>query len=181
MTIFTGSEQGYNWLAYHGKYSVLHKVIEACPEILLGKTLAITAFDSGPMHLTDEEKSAGWWSDDKIAFSPRIEDVDAISCNQYDEWLIFKSSPKGLGDVEIFVNYGGFSIAPKESIYAPWDSTWDKSALDIDREMRERFWSQLARIAPESYLAEGDAFLFASQNSSLVSCASSFLEREDVA
>ena len=181
MTIFTGSQHDYDWLAYHGGYSVLHKVIHACPKILLGNFLAITAFDSGPLRLTDEEKSAGWWSDDKIAFSPQIDDIDSVPCDQFDEWLIFNGPPKELGDVEIFVNYGNFSIAALEQIHDPWEPTWDKSALDIDRELQEQFWSQLVRVAPESYLAEGDAFLFASQNSSLVDCVRIFLEREGVA
>jgi len=108
-------------------------------------------------------------------YSPQITDLDGIPHEQYDEWLIFDNPPEKLRDVEVFINYGGFSLATLEQVHDPWDSTWDKSALDIDRKQRERFWSQLVRISPESYLAEGDVFLFASRNGSLVTSVSTVL------
>ena len=39
--------------------------------------------------------------------------------------------------------------------------------FDPDAEWSDRFWAQMARLAPESYIAEGTVFTFASRNTIL--------------
>jgi hypothetical protein len=174
MPIFTGRHEHYHWIACHTRDSYLSGVLQSCPAIVLGKTVAITSFDSGPLSPTEEERGEGWWSDGRIMYSPPITDPGSIPHEQYDEWLVFQSPPGSVHDVEVFINYGDFSFASRDQIH-PWDPTWDRSILGHDRALRERFWSQLIRISPESYIAEGDAFLFASRNLSLTTCVQAAL------
>ena len=64
-----GSTNGYDWLV---STDTLDDVLQLCPEVVLGKYLAVTSFDSGPLLLSEEQKSAGWTSNAGIAYSPEI-------------------------------------------------------------------------------------------------------------
>src|SRR5690349_1637822 len=80
-----GSQGVYEWLVTDRQFDFLR----TCPDVVLGKYVAITSFDSSPLVLTDEEKIAGWESRGKIAYSPKIQDVASVPRDQYDEWYIF--------------------------------------------------------------------------------------------
>lgn len=66
-------------------------------------------------------------------------------------------------------------------VHSPWDPTWDRSILACDEAQPERFWHQLIRISPESYLAEGDVLLFASIDPVLAKCVQDARAREGAA
>jgi hypothetical protein len=82
---------------------------------------------------------------------------------EYDEWYIFGGPsdlgtshlgenvfevPQEQGHVSVFVNYG-FALHPPERILATL------------------FWPQMARIRPESYVADNDYLTFVSANKTL--------------
>ena len=72
----------------------------------------------------------------------------------------FRSQPKNpnaFRDFECFVNYSLFSFrdAEKQQI--------DETEL-FRREMQRRFWDQIERLAPESYVADGLHFIFVTKN-----------------
>lgn len=80
-----GSHGSYKWLVTDEDSDLL----ELCPEIVLGKYVAVTSIDSGPLVPTDREMIAGWRSRAKIAYSPKIENAEQLPREGWDEWYIF--------------------------------------------------------------------------------------------
>jgi hypothetical protein len=155
-----GSEGLYEWLVSDQQFDLL----QLCPDIALGKYIAITSFDSGPLVLTNEEIAAGWESRGSIAYSPKIQDIASLPRAEYDEWYIFGGPidlgtshlgenvfevPQEQGHVSVFVNYG-FALHPPERT-----------------SLATLFWPQMARIRPESYVADNDYLTFVSANKTL--------------
>lgn len=156
-----GNKDSYEWLVTDQDFDLL----ELCPEIVLGKYLTITSVDSGRLILTKKATAAGWESRAKIAYSPKIENVEQLLLQGWDEWYIFNSPadlgishlsenifevPQGQGHLSVLVNYG-FALHPPERA---------ASFADI-------FWPQMARIRPESYVANNDYLTFVSMNKAL--------------
>jgi hypothetical protein len=159
-TATTGVHGSYQWLAT-GQY-YLGDFLQRCPTALLGKYVAVTSLDSGPLFLSEEENIAGWQSRKEIAYSPQVQSPKQMRHGGFDEWYIF-DSPKQLGQlwrgnvfemppttdhIAAFVNFGNFAPHKPEleGLLSP-------------------FWEQLERIQPESYVADGNAFLtFASRD-----------------
>jgi hypothetical protein len=159
--MFTAGSQGsYEWLVTDEDFDLL----QLCPAIVLGKYVAVTSIDSGQLIPTDTETAAGWQSRAKIAYSPKIQNTQDCPHGGWDEWYIFDTPtdlgtshlaenifevPQEQGHVSIFVNYG-FALHPPE-----------RSSLATF------FWQQLARIRPESYVADNDYLTFVSMNKNL--------------
>ena len=174
-TPIVGSYEGYHWLT-----SLDHDIsalLRLCPEVLLEKCIAVTSIDSGALHLTEQEKSDGWWTsnegkfyrclpdgsredrdDWRIAYSPRLTSIHGLPnethdecCSGYDEWYVF-NHPIPAGEIEVFVNWTDFRL------YDPVASKW----------LAGRFWQQMLRLTPESYIAEASVvFTFVTSNVSL--------------
>lgn len=167
-----GTHGDYQWLT-----SVEHNITDLlrhCPDIVQGKYLAVTRRDGTSLCLTDEEKNAGWsigdarvfqgtsWEppeyreDWKVAYSPRVTSIHGLPNETreecwFNEWYVF-TQPVPAGEIEAFVNWIGFRL------YDP-DSKW-QWCLD-------RFWDQMARLTPESYIAEGTVFTIVTRNPAL--------------
>jgi hypothetical protein len=144
----------------HGEYQwivtqhYLADVLRLCPEIVVGKHVAVTSLDSGPLRLSDEEQAFGWAGRNDIAYSPIIQTVSEMPRAGFDEWYVFdkpadlgRLAPQSLdifeaplvrGNVHSFVNFGDFNLHQPERI------------LLIDS-----FWKQLGWICPHTYIAEG--------------------------
>jgi hypothetical protein len=175
-TVNTGSHGDYQWLV--AQYN-LSDLLRICPEFALGKYVAITSFDSGPLVPSDEEIAGGWTIRNNITYSPRVQNVDALPRDLYDEWYIFEEavdlgelappdknvfeSSLRKGEVHVFVNFGGFGLHRPE--------TQDLASL---------FWEQLAWIHPESYVADGDYLTVVTSNNALFAAVSQVL-RESAA
>lgn len=143
---FTGKRDDYFWVEWRDDF--LGDLLSAFPQVVLGKHLVNTSFDSGSLTLAPEEIEQGWRKHNELALSPPIADVSLIPKDQYDEWYVF-ASPPTFENYEVFVNYGGFSLH------------------DFLVEHQERFWRQIERLAPESYLAEGDNLICVTRNEPL--------------
>jgi hypothetical protein len=156
-----GSQGLYEWLVTDQQFDLL----QICPEVVLGKHIAITSIDSSPLVPTDEETAAGWESRRKIAYSPKIQTIQGLPRAGWDEWYIFDNPtdlgtshleenifevPQEHGHVSVLVNYGFALDPPERSKY-----------------FATLFWEQLARIRPESYVADNDYLTFASMNKPL--------------
>jgi hypothetical protein len=170
----TGTHGDYRWLS-----SVDHDIddlLRLCPAALLGRRIAVTSIESGPLRLTDEEKIAGWWiaqdrrvysdlpsggreerDDWMVACSPVLHSIHGLPnethdecCEGFDEWFVFDREIP-VADFEVFVNWGGFRL------------------YDIERygEFVDRFWKQMERLNAESYLSIGCVFTFATRNTEL--------------
>jgi hypothetical protein len=156
----TGSHGDYSWMEWEPGY--LRDLLWACPQIVRGRYLAVTSFDSGPRPLLDEERQAGWISDGGIAFSPPITDVGQLALGEYDEWYVF-DEPVWFPPIEVFINYCGFSLRFPQDL--------DKELAAELRAMQDRFWSQLEGLRPESYLGEGDRLVFVTRSRDLAEAA----------
>ena len=68
--------------------------------------------------------------------------------------------------VDLFVNYGSFSL--KNPVYKlnEADPTWDKSAIKQDienqRDMQDKFWGFIYQNKPRSFVIDGELFIFGS-------------------
>ena len=155
-----GSQGIYEWLVTDESFDLL----QICPDIVLGKYVAITSIDSGELVPTEKESVAGWRSHERIAYSPKIQNAEDIPREGWDEWYIFGSAtelgtshlaenvfevPHDQGHVSVFVNYG-FALHPPE-----------RTSLAY------LFWPQMERIRPESYVADNDYLTFVSANKTL--------------
>jgi hypothetical protein len=155
----TGSANGYHWLVSTNRQL---DVLECCPDVVLGKYVAITSFDSGALRLTEEQRSAGWVSRGEIAYSPEIQHVNTVPQTYFSELYVF-DAPTNLGvlaapsakifesemqqgQVHTFVNYD-FGFHDPE--YA---------------DLAHMFWRQLGWMKAESYLAENDYLIFVTAN-----------------
>lgn len=155
-----GSQGIYEWLVTDENLDLL----QLCPEVALGKYVAVTSIDSSQFVPTAKETTAGWLSRGKIAYSPKIERVDELPREGWDEWYIFKNPtdlgtgylhenifevPRGPGHLSVFVNY----------CFAPHQPEMESLAT--------LFWQQIEWASPESYVADNDYLSFVSMNEAL--------------
>ena len=162
-----GRHGEYDWLVTDKS---LPELLQLCPEIILGKYLAITSCDSGPLELNDEERLSGWESRHGIAYSPRIGAIEGLPHDGWDEWYVFQRSadlgqlvpattnifevPQRPGYVHAFVNFGTFPLRRPQG----------NTLLDL-------FWPQLDWIHPESYIGNGEYLMLATVNEKLFASA----------
>lgn len=167
MPLQTGVNGAFQWLATEQD---LDDLLRLSPEAVLGKYLAVTSIDSGFLFIDEQLKSDGWYSRNKIAYSSRIQSVEALPHEGYDEWYVleaatdlgqlvegnpFEAPPKP-GQVYACVNYGGCHLH-------------DHSMLAV----ADLFWKQLEWINPESYFADGGHCLtFVTRNKGLFTAVS---------
>jgi hypothetical protein len=151
--ITVGVHGEYEWLACA---HCIDDLLMFCPEIVLGKYVAVASADSGHYFPNAEELSAGWESRNGIAYSPKVADVEALPREGWDEWYVFddridlggmaarESNPfvasLSPGEVYAFVNYDDLGLHRPDSI-APY------------------FWKQFDWIRPRSYIAESGHYL----------------------
>ena len=145
----TGQRGTYAWIVWNAQF--LGDLIRTFPELVVGKYVVITAFDSGPLVLSEEEQQRGWHLYGGFAHSPRIHTLADLPYDQYDEWYIAPTQ-LSFAQCEVFVNYGGFRLQDAAELAA----------------LQARFWQQLDDIAPETYLAEGDNLVVATRDVALV-------------
>ena len=151
--IATGSRGDYQWLTTGHE---MIQFLELCPEIVLGKYLAVTSWDGGVLRPNEREISLGWESRGDIGYSPRVASIGNLPLlNRPDEWYIFET-PVDLGQrsnahpmVESpQVNLVGVFANTGFRIHDPYFANWADS-----------FWNQFEWIRPESYIADGGSCL----------------------
>jgi len=149
--MITGHRGAYRWIVWNSQF--LGELVSAVPQIAVGKFVIITSFDSGPFVPSEEMTKRGWVLKSGLAYSPQIARVEDLPHDRYDEWYIYPFR-KEIDPPEIFINYGAFRLR--------------YYAADIELHgLLERFWLQMERLQPESYLAEGDSLIFATRDAGL--------------
>jgi hypothetical protein len=152
-----GRWEEFTWA--EGTWSVT-ALVEQCPQIVLGKRLVVTALDSGPLLLSEEEKALGWISRAGCAISPVIADPLGLFCGEYDEWWVFSSEPVILPDAEDpFVNHEPrIALQPVEdrarSARSPDDALGSEEGREYYRQFQDRFRAALRRVHPETFLCD---------------------------
>lgn len=156
----TGSTDRYQWLVSTDRRL---DVLECCPEVVLGKYVAITSFDSGPLQLTEGQRSAGWVSRGEVAYSPTIQDVNIVPQTYFSELYVF-GAPTNLGVL----------ADPKKNIFeSEMQQGQVHTFVNFDfgfhdpeySDLAQMFWRQLGWMKAESYLAENDYLIFVTANS----------------
>lgn len=95
----------------------------------------------------------------RIAFSRRIESLRQLPQGGFDEWYIFRE-PARFEEVEVFVNYEKFTLREESA---------------GDGAMQDRFWEQVNRLRPESFLADGFPLVVVTANPSVADCVKSVM------
>ncbi len=158
----TGSTNGYQWLVSTDREL---DVLECCPNVVRGKYVAITSFDSGPLELTEEQRSASWVSHGGIAYSPEIKQADMVPRAYFSELYVF-GAPTNLG-VLADPNGNIFESGRQQGLIHTFVN-FDFGFHDPEyADLTEMFWQQLGWIKAESYLAENDYLIFVTANPEL--------------
>lgn len=172
MLIRSGSHLDYHWIcccpAPRGADAGIDTLIHACPHVFLDKYIAITSFDSGPLTLSEDERETGWTSHADIAMSPRVTRavLSELPFDNNDEWYVFEHPPRF--EVETrFVKYCAFRLADASYVELLRSENRDEAEIEELVHLTERFWRHVHRINPESYIADGDNFVFATRNHDL--------------
>ena len=179
--MYTGEHKTYQWLV-RTDFGI-HNLLKMCPMVLLGRHLVITAFDSGPIIPNPEEMEAGWTAHGATLCSPRLTSLKGIQYDNYDEWYVFTEA-RYLDNPEIFVNYCGFSLRNPRHLLEDADPTWDitgiKYRINVIDELQEMFWYEIERFSPESYIADGDNFIYVTKNRKLFEAVRDAVEKNGV-
>lgn len=158
--IHRGIHGSYHWLTSTEGYS--GTLLRVCPEIVVGRYVAVTSTDSGVLRLSEEQQAAGWESRNGIAYSQRIDSTAEIPHQRhgpeapgFDEFYV-SQSPLDLGERSqgnIFLE--AFAPMPGRTVVFV---NWPAFVLhDPDRSVQtllDLFWPQLERLQPESYVAD---------------------------
>jgi hypothetical protein len=172
-----GSRGPYQWVTSDQHF--IDDIVRLCPEVLLGRYLAVTSTDSGEPKWW-AEKLPGWESLGRVGYSPCLESTEGISYQihgrenaGFDEWYTFETR-SDLGEVIVDENpwteesrsRPGRIVALVNHYFSP----------DLPDDVRSSvFWDQLKRIHPESYISDGaECVTFVSRNAYLFQsvCAS---------
>ncbi len=162
-TVFSGAHGPYHWLTSTERY--IGHLVELCPDVIVGRYLAVTAIDGGSPWLTDAQREAGWELRSGIAYSQRISAAAELFYQRdgddrpgYDEWYLFDEPPTHLGEVLkgnpfeednkprpgrllVFVNWVGFFV-----LHDPHPSVQTITGM---------FWRQLEWVQPDIYVSDG--------------------------
>jgi hypothetical protein len=106
-----GSRGDYKWLS--SSHHQLDDLLRLFPNIVLGKYVAVTSFDSGPLVPNADERQLGWDNRQGIAYSPRVTSVETLPRDLYDEWYVF-AQPVDLGVSRLGSNIFDPSLKPGE-------------------------------------------------------------------
>ena len=157
-----GSQGAYEWLVTDEQFDLL----QLCPEIVLGKYVAVTSIDSGQLMPTDKRTAVGWHSHEKIAYSPKIQQAEELPREGWDEWYIF-NNPTDLGTSHLQENI--FEV-PRErghlSVFVNYCFALHQPEMES---IATLFWQQMDWVRPESYVADNAYLNFVSMNKALFS------------
>jgi hypothetical protein len=154
-SIWTGFEDGYEWLV---ATCSLGDLLSICPKIVMGKFVAITAFDSSPLVPTEEERANGWHDQSGIAYSPRVADLKALPYdNCYDEWYIFEEHTE-IGRIAEQSSSIFEGLNNNDTVYQ-FVNYHLGLHLEEQEPLSDLFWIQIRRLRPEVYVADCQSYV----------------------
>jgi hypothetical protein len=156
-----GQAGSYGWIQVRDLEQPLGRLIAS---LHVGKRLAIVAFDSGPLRPDPAEQKGGWVVVGPSAVSPPLDATIDIPEAGYDEWYVLDRIPDLGWNPEIFVNYMNFTLVPPEQLVREQDPTWDRRGWDWLEPLQEKFWQQLDRFNPVTYVASSDRVIIVSRS-----------------
>ena len=160
----SGANEVYRWLV--SKHTQ-EEFLKLCSFAVAGRYIAVTACDSGPLQLSQEETNAGWKAENGIAYSPRVDSTVVLPTQMYDEWYVFRE-PQDLGQVSRFE--GNIFDPPLKKgqlgLFVNYHLALHRTDLS-ERPLTDLFWFQIGWIQPESYVSDSDFLTFVSRDHTL--------------
>lgn len=152
-SMWVGFEDGYEWLV--ATYS-LGDLLNVCPQLVIGRFVAVTAFDSGSLVLTQQEVADGWNSKSGIAYSPKISDLKSLPYdNCYDEWYVFDART----EIGTLAEQGGNIFEPlNKDTVSQFVNYHLGLHLEEQEPLAQLFWIQIHRLQPIVYLADCQSY-----------------------
>ncbi|MFZ6875716.1 hypothetical protein ACO0LF_26920 [Undibacterium sp. Di27W] len=142
MQIQTHYLHGYHIIVWTDTFDPsLTTLIQSCPELVLGRHVAIAACDSGPYQPDQAEMARGWVVHDTLAVSPPVQDIADLPTPGFDEWYVYETEPPREQHA-VSVNHFGFSVPDEQS------------------EQARVFWSQVEKFQPLHVLWAGAGAMF---------------------
>ena len=174
-----GEHDGYRWFEIVPETPGLERLAGALPEIVVGKYVAITSFDSGPLRLSSEQLAKGWTSVADVAYSPQVQDPKDIPADQYDEWWIF-DAPAKMESSRMFINNTGFRLStPKDTVDDPtWDLAAQQHWAGVQRGWQDELWKLVRENEPTSYLASNGQLIFITRDTDLAARVEEWLRSQ---
>jgi hypothetical protein len=158
----SGTQGEYEWIVADTHLDDLRRlddVLRCCPEIVLGKYVAVTSIDSGSLNPKNEERAAGWGSRGGIAYSPRITGVEVLPREGWDEWWVFENQMDDFGQLVSAADCNIFeSPISRGTVHALVNFNIGLHLPEM-QPLIDIFWRQFDWIRPQSYLAENDSYL----------------------
>jgi len=119
-----GKRGEYRWLTCAND-TYMGTIVNRCPEVLLGRYVAITSIESGVPRLTEQQQQAGWECRGGVAYSRAIQSVDELFYQRdgsdspgYDEWYVFETSVD-LGEISLNHPFIGAATRQPEHLMTP--------------------------------------------------------------
>ncbi|MFZ6713095.1 hypothetical protein [Undibacterium sp. TC9W] len=119
----------------------LTTLIQRCPELVLGRQVAIAACDGGSYQPDQAKMARDWVVHNTLAVSPRVQDIADLPTPGFDEWYVYEAEPPREQHA-VSVNHFGFSVFDEQS------------------EQARVFWSQVESFQPLHVLGAGAGSMF---------------------
>jgi len=178
-----GNKKNYYWIEFGSSDFDLIDLVKNIPNLLIGKYIGIVCFDGGVFTPTEKELTRGWYKENDISYSPKINKIELNGpiYETYDQWCLFKTKTE-FDKMTDFVNYGAFTLKDREVELNNIDPTWDKKALkasiESTKSLQTKFWSEVEIIKPESVIINGDFFIYCTKNKKEISELKTFANNQ---
>jgi hypothetical protein len=172
--VVTGQVRDYWWLTSRFD-DYMGTLVRLCPEVILGRHLAVITFDGGTPCLTERQKGLGWQWRSAVAYSPPIQSVDELCYERcgspgYDEWYLFDRATDIPGRIIEGNPFEDTNMPGPDNLlrFVGWLGFTIDSDQPSHHQLRDWFWAQIERIRPESYVSDGqDSLTFVSRNAAM--------------
>jgi len=153
--MFHGFQGEFRWLESlsHG----IDDVLRICPEVAIGKSWAVTAFDKEKLTAVADENLQSWQVSGSALLVPPVADFSQVPYDAFSEWYTFPGAVPQY-KFHSFIHLDWFTLGPAAANRSQARTMWDF------KRMQRLFWQEMQAAAPESYIACGHRLIFASRN-----------------
>ena len=153
--MFHGFQGEFRWIesVSHG----IEDVLRVCPEVAIGKSWAVTAFDKEKLAAVLDDNLQSWQVSGSALLIPPVADLSQVPYNVFSEWYTF-SGTVPQHKFHTFIRHHWFSLGPAAMGPSQANASWDF------KRMQRVFWQEMEAAAPESYISSRQKLIFASRN-----------------
>jgi hypothetical protein len=148
-----GAQGQYQWL--ESSSHSLQNLLSVCPDLVVGRSLAITSFEE--RSLIERLEACSGRIMGPVVHVPSVANISALPLSGVKEWYGFVSAISE-SKLTSFVRNHWFTLGPAAVARVPQENLWD-----LQRAVR-LFWQELQRVQPESYVSRGQRLVLATRN-----------------